>query len=303
MTGTKLGFLSAASTQRASTALARTGTRAIDDAILAQVAAVAVAIGSGVNRGRTTHFIIDLSFLVALDRRVQFIDGAHTLAHREARAASCHGGFFGDPESALSARAAWSVLPSAQPGPDLILHTRDSASTEALTLRLCFEAKNPRRAKALADELADHVAVWDAAAASLRDTMERIRALIFETWLPKSRGASAHSTRTPSPNPSGRLQAMAGRTCSSSTAPARISLPSTAPSSGMRRLRPTRKANLAVRSARGPTTLPPAPMRQTTSFQPTGLWRYGSDRAALKLSSNDTVIMVRAPKPRTRSGV
>ena len=192
MTGTKLGFLSAASTQRASTALARTGTRAIDDAILAQVAAVAVAIGSGVNRGRTTHFIIDLSFLVALDRRVQFIDGAHTLAHREARAASCHGGFFGDPESALSARAAWSVLPSAQPGPDLILHTRDSASTEALTLRLCFEAKNPRRAKALADELADHVAVWDAAAASLRDTMERIRALIFETWLPKSRGASAH---------------------------------------------------------------------------------------------------------------
>lgn len=195
MTGTKLGFLNAASPPRVSTALAHNAARALDDAIAAQVAAVAVAIGSDEGRARTAHLIIDLSFLVALDRRVQIIDGAHSrtlaLGHREARVAACHRGIFGDPERARAARAGWSVLPPTRPGPDLMLHTRDDASTEALTLRLCFEAKNPRRAQALANDLARHVAVWDAAAASLRDTMERIRALIFESWLTEERFAAA----------------------------------------------------------------------------------------------------------------
>lgn len=196
MTGTKLGFLSATSTPRMSTALAHNAARALDDAIAAQVAAVAVAIGSGAGRDRTTHLVIDLSFLVALDRRIQLINGAHSrtlaLGQREARVAACHGEIIGGPESACAARAAWSVLPSAGPRQDLMLHTRDNASTEALTLRLCFQAKTPRRAQALADDLARHVAVWDATAASLRDTMERIRALIFENWLPEGRASAAH---------------------------------------------------------------------------------------------------------------
>ena len=192
MTGTKLGFLSAASTRRVSTALSHNADCALDDAIAAQVAAVAVAIRSDAGRARTAHLIIDLSFLVALDRRVQLIDGARrrtlALGHREARVAACHGWIFGDPESA---RAAWSVLSPARHGPDLTLRTWDNASTEALTLRLCFEAKTPRRAQALADDLARHVAVWDAAAVSLRDTMERIRTLIFESWLAEGSAATA----------------------------------------------------------------------------------------------------------------
>lgn len=193
MTGTKLGFLNAASPPRVSTNLARNPSRALHDAIAAQVGAVAVAICRNSGRARSAHLIIDVSFLVALDHRVHLIDGGHNrtlaLGWSEARMAAYDGTILGDPESAC---ARWSVLPPGRPGPVPMLNTRDNSATEALTLRLCFETKTPGRAQALADDLARHVAVWNPDAASLRDTMERIRALIFESWLPKKRAAAAH---------------------------------------------------------------------------------------------------------------